>query len=51
MLTELVSFLNSSKLIFVLLQGTLAARRRAAAVIHGDENLHKVFSELAFRYK
>ncbi|CAM6039566.1 unnamed protein product [Sphagnum compactum] len=32
-------------------QGTLAARRRAAGVIHGDENLHKVFSELAFRYK
>jgi len=33
------------------LKGTLAARRRAAGVIHGDENLHKVFSELAFRYK
>eukprot|EP00850_Spirogloea_muscicola_P001365 SM000005S17162 [mRNA] locus=s5:558426:560284:+ [translate_table: standard] len=32
-------------------EGTLAARRRAAAVVRGDANLHKVFTELALRYQ
>ncbi|GBG86372.1 hypothetical protein CBR_g41367 [Chara braunii] len=32
-------------------EGTLAARRRAAAVVRTDEVLHKVFSELADRYR
>lgn len=31
-------------------QGTLAARRRAAAVVRGDAELRKLFSELAARY-
>jgi large subunit ribosomal protein L17 len=30
--------------------GTLAARRRAAAVVRGDVQLKKLFSELATRY-
>lgn len=32
-------------------EGTLAARRQAAGVVHGDENLHKLFTELAERYQ
>ena len=31
-------------------EGTIAARRRAAAVVRGDEQLKKLFSELAQRY-
>lgn len=34
-----------------LLQGTLSAARRAAAFVRGDEVIHKLFTELAYRYK
>ncbi|KAJ7569217.1 hypothetical protein O6H91_01G067400 [Diphasiastrum complanatum] len=32
-------------------EGTLHALRQAAAVVHGDEILHKLFHQLAMRYK
>nr|XP_010937968.1 uncharacterized protein LOC105057175 [Elaeis guineensis]AGE46017.1 large subunit ribosomal protein L17 [Elaeis guineensis] len=32
-------------------EGTLAAARRAAAFVRGDDVLHKLFTELAYRYK
>ncbi|KAM0953598.1 putative ribosomal protein L17 [Dioscorea sansibarensis] len=32
-------------------EGTLAASRRAAAFVRGDDVLHKLFTELAYRYK
>jgi large subunit ribosomal protein L17 len=32
-------------------EGTLAARRQAAGVVHGDEILHKLFTELSVRYQ
>eukprot|EP00271_Cylindrocystis_brebissonii_P011958 TRINITY_DN29996_c0_g1_i1.p1 TRINITY_DN29996_c0_g1~~TRINITY_DN29996_c0_g1_i1.p1 ORF type:complete len:168 (-),score=24.78 TRINITY_DN29996_c0_g1_i1:72-575(-) len=31
-------------------EGTLSAKRRAAAIVRGDEGLHKVFTHLALRY-
>ncbi|KAG0476370.1 hypothetical protein HPP92_013211 [Vanilla planifolia] len=31
--------------------GTLAAARRAAAFVRGDDVMHKLFTELAYRYK
>ncbi len=33
-----------------VLQGTLFARRKAAAVVRGDAVLHKLFTEIAERY-
>uniref|UniRef100_A0A9I9CTH8 50S ribosomal protein L17 n=1 Tax=Cucumis melo TaxID=3656 RepID=A0A9I9CTH8_CUCME len=33
------------------LRGTLSAARRAAAFVRGDAILHKLFTELAYRYK
>jgi large subunit ribosomal protein L17 len=36
---------------FLPLQGTLAARREAAAVVRGDGVLRKLFGDLAERYK
>lgn len=33
------------------LQGTLSAARRAAAFVRGDDVIHKLFTELAYRYK
>jgi len=35
----------------ILLQGSLAAARRAAGFVRGDDVLHKIFTELAHRYK
>ncbi|PKA48535.1 50S ribosomal protein L17, chloroplastic [Apostasia shenzhenica] len=32
-------------------EGTLAAARRAAAFVRGDDVMHKLFTELAYRYK
>ena len=32
-------------------QGTLCAARRAAAFVRGDDVIHKLFTELAYRYK
>ncbi|XP_074585845.1 uncharacterized protein LOC141841566 [Curcuma longa] len=32
-------------------EGTLHAARRAAAFVRGDDVLHKLFTELAYRYK
>ncbi|KAK4791271.1 hypothetical protein SAY86_031684 [Trapa natans] len=32
-------------------EGTLSAARQAAAFVRGDDVLHKLFTELAFRYK
>lgn len=32
-------------------QGTLHARRQAAAVVRGDEELHKLFTTMAERYR
>ncbi|XP_073008302.1 uncharacterized protein [Typha latifolia] len=32
-------------------EGTLHASRRAAAFVRGDDVLHKLFTELAYRYK
>ncbi|THU52489.1 hypothetical protein C4D60_Mb10t04510 [Musa balbisiana] len=32
-------------------EGTLHAARRAAAFVRGDDVLHKLFTEFAFRYK
>ncbi|XP_010546366.1 PREDICTED: uncharacterized protein LOC104818462 [Tarenaya hassleriana] len=32
-------------------EGTLAAARRAAGFVRGDDVLHKLFTELAYRYK
>ncbi|XP_078179582.1 uncharacterized protein LOC144573680 isoform X1 [Carex rostrata] len=32
-------------------EGTLDASRRAAAFVRGDDVLHKLFTELAYRYK
>ncbi|XP_022844636.1 uncharacterized protein LOC111367806 [Olea europaea var. sylvestris] len=32
-------------------EGTLCAARRAAAFVRGDDVLHKIFTELAYRYK
>ncbi|KVH99017.1 Ribosomal protein L17 [Cynara cardunculus var. scolymus] len=32
-------------------QGTLFAARRAAAFVRGDDVIHKLFTELAYRYK
>ncbi|XP_028068162.1 uncharacterized protein LOC114270771 isoform X2 [Camellia sinensis] len=32
-------------------KGTLCAARRAAAFVRGDDVLHKLFTELAYRYK
>ncbi|KAJ0979490.1 hypothetical protein J5N97_014964 [Dioscorea zingiberensis] len=32
-------------------EGTLAASRRAAAFVRGDDVIHKLFTELAYRYK
>ncbi|KAA0025538.1 hypothetical protein IC582_018669 [Cucumis melo] len=32
-------------------EGTLSAARRAAAFVRGDAILHKLFTELAYRYK
>lgn len=32
-------------------EGTLAARRKAAGIVHGDANVFKLFSEMAERYK
>jgi len=37
--------------LLLFLQGTLAAARRAAAFVRGDDVLHKLFTELAYRYK
>ena len=34
-----------------LLQGTLYARRKAEAVVRGDDVVHKLFTDLATRYK
>lgn len=34
-----------------LLQGSLCAARRAAAFVRGDDVIHKLFTELAYRYK
>ncbi|CAI9108507.1 OLC1v1008107C2 [Oldenlandia corymbosa var. corymbosa] len=34
-----------------LCQGTLCAARRAAAFVRGDDVIHKLFTELAYRYK
>nr|GMC89123.1 50S ribosomal protein L17 [Ipomoea batatas] len=33
------------------MQGTLCAARRAAGFVRGDDVLHKLFTELAYRYK
>jgi large subunit ribosomal protein L17 len=33
------------------MQGTQAAARRAAAFVRGDDIVHKLFTELAYRYK
>ena len=35
----------------LLLQGTLDARRRAAGIVRGDDELHKLFGEMAERYQ
>lgn len=35
----------------VCFQGTLAAARRATAFVRGDDVMHKLFTELAYRYK
>ncbi|KAK1306766.1 hypothetical protein QJS10_CPA10g00216 [Acorus calamus] len=32
-------------------EGTLSASRRAAAFVRGDDVMHKLFTELAYRYK
>ena len=32
-------------------QGTLSAARRAAAFVRGDDVIHKLFHEFAYRYK
>lgn len=32
-------------------EGTLAAARRATAFVRGDDVMHKLFTELAYRYK
>ncbi|XP_042519219.1 50S ribosomal protein L17-like [Macadamia integrifolia] len=32
-------------------EGSLAAARRAAAFVRGDDIIHKLFTELAYRYK
>ncbi|KMT10949.1 hypothetical protein BVRB_5g112850 [Beta vulgaris subsp. vulgaris] len=32
-------------------QGSLCAARRAAAFVRGDDVIHKLFTELAYRYK
>ncbi|KAF9594080.1 hypothetical protein IFM89_027355, partial [Coptis chinensis] len=32
-------------------EGTLCAARRAAAFVRGDDVIHKLFTELAYRYK
>lgn len=37
--------------ILKLLQGSLCAARRAAAFVRGDDVIHKLFTELAYRYK
>lgn len=42
-------FLRSNCL--YILQGTLCAARRAAAFVRGDDVIHKLFTELAYRYK
>ena len=34
-----------------LSQGSLCAARRAAAFVRGDDVIHKLFTELAYRYK
>lgn len=33
------------------MQGNLAARQQAAAIIRGEENLHKLFTRIADRYR
>lgn len=33
------------------MQGTLHARRQAAAVVRGDDVLHKLFTTMAKRYR
>ena len=44
--------LNASLLNNVMqLQGSLCAARRAAAFVRGDDVIHKLFTELAYRYK
>lgn len=35
----------------IILQGTLDAARRASAFVRGDNVVHKLFTELAYRYK
>lgn len=37
--------------LFELFQGTLCAARQAAAFVRGDDVIHKLFTELAYRYK
>ncbi|KAL8110584.1 hypothetical protein AgCh_026349 [Apium graveolens] len=32
-------------------EGTLCAARRAGAFVRGDDVIHKLFTELAYRYK
>jgi len=33
------------------LQGSLSAARQAAAFVRGDAVIHKLFTELAYRYR
>lgn len=40
----------ADKLITMGKEGTLAARRRAAGIVRGDEELHKLFTTFADRY-
>lgn len=41
----------ADKMVTLGKEGSLLARRRAAAVLRGDFELHKLFTELAERYK
>ncbi|KAK2980367.1 hypothetical protein RJ640_014540 [Escallonia rubra] len=36
---------------YLIAHGTLCAARRAAAFVRGDDVIHKLFTELAYRYK
>ncbi|KAL3591459.1 hypothetical protein D5086_010099 [Populus alba] len=40
-----------SLLIIACYEGSLCAARRAAAFVRGDDVIHKLFSEMAYRYK
>ena len=48
--TVLLSTLSLTVHVLLVFQGTLFARQKAAAVVRGDAELHKLFTVMAQRY-